>query len=93
MANGIDPQRNHVRWIVTCVTLLGICCVAGGTVLIYKGYGGDLLIGGALAAISGLCGFLGAGKPNTPQPDITVTGSPPKAEVTQQTQPAAVQTP
>jgi hypothetical protein len=85
MSNGttVDPQKNHVRFIVACITILGICCISGGVVLIYKGYPGDLLIGGGLAAISGLAGFLGAGRPNTPQPDITVSGQPPKLEVTQ----------
>jgi hypothetical protein len=83
MANGVDPQRNHVRWIVTCITVLGLACAAGGTTLIYKGYAGDLLIGGALAAISGLAGFLGAGRPPTPQPDITLSAQPPKLEVNQ----------
>lgn len=51
--------------------------------MIWKGYHGDLLIGGVLAAISGLCGFLGAGKPNAPQPDITVSGSPGELKVEQ----------
>lgn len=83
MANGNDPQKNHVRFIVGAIVLLGVCCSVCGTILIWKGYHGDLLIGGVLAAISGLCGFLGAGKPTAPQPDITVSASPPKAEVTQ----------
>lgn len=83
MPNGNDPQKNHVRFIVGAIVLLGLCCAICGTILIFKGYGGDLLIGGVLAAISGLCGFLGAGKPNQPQPDITVSANPLKAEVTQ----------
>ena len=76
-----DPQRNHVRFIVGAIVILGITCSVCGTVLIFKGYHGDLLIGGVLAAISGLCGFLGAGKPNAPQPDISVSTDPPKAEI------------
>lgn len=83
MANGADPQRNHVRWIVSCITVLGLSCAVGGTVLIFKGYAGDLLIGGVLAAISGLAGFLGAGRPPTPAQDISLSGTPPKLEVTQ----------
>lgn len=83
MANGTDPQRNHVRWIVTCVTLLGVTCAFCGATLIWKGYHGDLLIGGTLAAVSGLCGFLGAGKPTPTQPDITLSTEPPRASVTQ----------
>lgn len=81
--NGIDPQKNHIRWITGCITLLGLGASVGGTILIYKGYNGDLLIGGALASISGLCGFLGAGRPNAPQPDISVSGQPPVVSVTQ----------
>lgn len=72
-----EPQKNHVRWIVTAITILGFSCTAGGTILIYKGYGGDLLIGGALSAISGLCGFLGAGRPGTSQPGISASSQPP----------------
>lgn len=84
MANGTtDPQRNHVRWIVTCVTVLGMVCAVTGGALIWKGFHGDLLIGGAITAISGLTGYLGAGKPNTPQQDITLSGNPPTLEVTQ----------
>lgn len=82
MANGIDPQKNHVRWIVTCMTILGGICALSGASLIWKGYHGDLLIGGVLAAISALGGFLGAGKVNTP-PDVTVTGNPPEVKVAQ----------
>lgn len=81
MANGTDPQKNHVRWIVTCMTLLGLVCAGCGAALIWKGYHGDLLIGGALAAISALGGFLGAGKPNQPTPDITLSTTPPRAEI------------
>jgi hypothetical protein len=88
MADGAtDPQRNHVRFIVSCITILGIGCAIGGVILIFKGYGGDLLIGGALSAISGLCGFLGAGRPNTPQPDISVSAQPAKVELSQPEQP------
>lgn len=83
MANDLDPQKNHVRFIAGMITILGISCIAGGTVLIYRGFGGDLLIGGGLAAISGLCGFLGAGRPSAPPPDITVSGQPTTLEVTQ----------
>jgi hypothetical protein len=84
MANGAtDPQRNHVRFIVSCITILGIGCAIGGVILIFKGYGGDLLIGGALSAISGLCGFLGAGRPNAPPQDVQVTSQPASVTVTQ----------
>jgi hypothetical protein len=82
-----EPQKNHVRTIVAAITLLGLACATGGTILIYKGYGGDLLIGGALSAISGLCGFLGAGRPNTPQPDISVSSQPPAVVVGNKTEP------
>lgn len=84
MANGTDTsQKNHVRFIAACITLLGVACVVSGAMLIWRGYGGDLLIGGGLAAISGLCGFLGAGRPNAPGPDISVNGQPPKIVVKQ----------
>lgn len=81
--NGQDQQKNHVRFIVSCITILGVACVIGGVALIYKGYGGDLLIGGCLSAISGLCGFLGAGRPNQPPPDVNVSTDPPKVQIAQ----------
>lgn len=86
MANSTEAQRNHVRFICCCITLLGVTCAVCGTLLIWKGYHGDLLIGGTLAAVSGLCGFLGAGKPTLTQPDITLSTEPPRASVTQLTQ-------
>lgn len=82
MANGTDPQKNHVRFIAGAITALGLAAIVCGAALIWKGYNGDLLIGGGLAAISGLCGFLGAGRPNQPQPDVTISGQPPKVELT-----------
>lgn len=83
MAEVTNQQRNHTRFIVGAIVVLGMCCAVCGTVLVFKGYHGDLLMGGVVSAISGLCGFLGAGKPNAPQPDITVSSNPQKVEVTQ----------
>jgi hypothetical protein len=79
MANG-NTQPNHTRLIVLCVTLMGLASIAGGVWLISKGYmAGELLLSsGGVAAISGL---LGMGRPGSPQPDITLTTNPPKAEV------------
>ena len=56
-----EQIRGHTRFIVGCVTLLGMACVLCGTFLIYKGFqSGELLLsGGAVGAISGLLGFLG----------------------------------
>jgi hypothetical protein len=83
MSNGSDMQRNHTRFIVACITVMGIVCAAVGGILIYKGYHADLLISGVIAAISGMTGLLGQSKPNPPPPDITVSSPPPKVEVTQ----------
>lgn len=83
MANGTEPQRNYVRFIVSAILILGICCIGCGTILIFKGFGGDLLIGGGLSAISSLAGFLGAGRPHSPAPDINVSTTPPTVAVTQ----------
>lgn len=84
--NGNNPS-NHTRFVVACITFLGILCVVGGTALVFKGYPGDLVIGGGLAAISGLIGML-SNRTNTPQQDVTISGNPPKVEMTQpQTQP------
>lgn len=79
-----DPQRNHIRFVVLCITLLGAIAFAGGAVLIFKGYNGDLMIGGGLAAVSGLTGMLSMTKPNPPPQDITVTTPPTKTEITSQ---------
>lgn len=77
------PQTNHTRFIVSCVTLLGVLCVASGATLTFKGYNAELLIGGAVSAISGLLGMLST-RQNQPAPDITMTAGPPsKVEVTQ----------
>lgn len=80
-----DPQRNHVRFIVCCITVLGVACITAGTVLVFKGYHADILLGGAIGAISGLSGFLGAGRPNAPQQDIKVSGQPPEVELSSPT--------
>lgn len=68
-----------------CVTTLGTLCLVAGTVLIFKGYNADLLIGGTVSAISGLLGMLATARRNNPPPDITVSGQPPKVEVSQPT--------
>ena len=73
----MDPQKNYVRFIVICITLLGSLSIAAGSYLILKGYqSGELLIAnGGIAAISGLVGMLGVGKPSshTPNGDTTKT--------------------
>jgi len=78
MTNGFPT--GHTRFIVSCVTILGVLCIAAGTVLIFKGYHADLLIGGAISAISGLLGMLTT-RP-VPPPDVTISGQPPKVELT-----------
>lgn len=74
-------QQNHTKFVVSCITFLGILCLVGGCILVFKGYPGDLVIGGGLAAISGLIGML-SNRQNT-TPDVTISGQPPKVEVTQ----------
>jgi hypothetical protein len=81
--NGAQPSADHRKLIIIWVGALGAVAFLCGTVLIFKGYHGDLLIGGGLASISGLVGFLSAGKPTQPQPDISVSTDPPKAEINQ----------
>lgn len=81
--NGASPNADHRKLIIMWVGGLGALTLLCGTVLTFKGYSGDLLIGGGLAAISGLVGFLSSGKPTVPPPDVTVSGQPPKVEVTQ----------
>ncbi len=81
--NGAPSNADHRKLIIMWVGGLGMLAIICGTVLIFKGYNGDLLIGGGLAAISGLVGFLSSGKPTVPPPDVTVSGQPPKVEVTQ----------
>lgn len=56
---------------------LGIACVVGGTILTFKGYNAELLIGGATAAIAGLLGVL-SNRPATPPQDVTLSNDPPK---------------
>lgn len=89
MPNGtsLAPSADHRKLIIMWVGGLGTVAFLCGTVLTFKGYNGELLIGGGVSAISGLVGFLSAGKPSNPPPDITVSGEPPKVEVSQQEQP------
>jgi hypothetical protein len=75
-------QPSHTKFVVSCITILGILCLIGGTILIFKGYSGDLVIGGGLAAISGLIGMLSQ-RQQANQPDVTISGQPPKVELTQ----------
>jgi hypothetical protein len=81
--NGNSPSEDHRKLIIVWVGALGGLAFICGTVLIFKGYHGDLLVGGGLASISGLVGFLSAGKPTQQPQDITVSGQPPKVELTQ----------
>ncbi len=55
----MNPQ-DHTKFIVGCVTLLGMSAAAGGCWLLWKGFagGGELVIT-LNTAISGLVGFLG----------------------------------
>lgn len=62
MANGVDQQRNHTKFICGCILILGLACIAGGCVLIWKEKSGDILFTGAIAAISGLTGLLSQSK-------------------------------
>lgn len=81
--NGPDPQKNHIRFVVACVTLLGVLCITAGAILTYKGYNAELLVGGGVGAITGLLGMLSTARPTPPPPDVTISGTPPKVEVTQ----------
>lgn len=82
MANELT-QRNHTKFICACILILGLACIAGGCVLIWKEKSGDILFTGAIAAISGLTGLLSQSKSQLPQ-DITMTAGPPsKVEVSQ----------
>lgn len=83
MSNGTLPI-NHTKFIVACVTILGILCILAGGTLTWRGYNAELLIGGGVAAISGLLGVISNRQP-TPPPDVTISGQPPKVEVTQPT--------
>lgn len=90
MANGTYyPQRNHTRFVVGAILLLGLACIAGGCILIWKEKSGDILFTGAIAAISGLTGLLSQSKSTPPPQDITLSGNPPTVTVGQpKTEPA-----
>lgn len=91
--NGTNPTKNHTPLVVICVTFLATIASTTGAFLLWKGFaGGGELVVTLNTAISGLIGFLGgrAASPTAaqPQPDITISGNPPKVEMTQpQTQP------
>jgi len=82
------PAKNHTPLVVVCVTLLGTQAAIMGGFLLWKGFtGGSELVLALNSAITGLIGFLGgratAGANPLPPPDITISGQPPKVEVTQ----------
>lgn len=77
-----DPQRNQIRFIVSMVTFLGALAMVSGTVLTFKGYNAELLVGGGVGAISGLLGMLSVSKPNQPQQDVSITGPPTEVKLT-----------
>lgn len=78
-----DPQKSHIRFIVTCVTILGTFCIILGAYLTWRGFNAELLIGGGTSAIAGLLGVLSTQRGNPPAQDVTISGNPPKVEMTQ----------
>lgn len=81
----MNPQtKSHTGLIVICVTWLGSLAALGGAWLLWKGFtGGSELVLALNSAISGLIGFLGGRAMTTPTPDISVTSTPPKVELSQ----------
>jgi hypothetical protein len=60
-------NANITKFIVACITFLGVVSALVGGALVWKGYeGGTLIAGGAGSAISGLIGFLGGKMQGTP---------------------------
>ena len=73
-------QPSRTKFVVACIFLLGVVCLIGGGILTYKGYSGDLMTGGGLAAISGLIGMLSQRTqmpPSDPTPEPKQTPEPP----------------
>ena len=84
MGNGSQVATGHTRLIVSVVGILSGGSLCLGTWLIFKGYQtGELLIATGGQGVAGLLGFLGGKAMMQQQPDITVSGTPPKLEVTQ----------
>lgn len=67
------------KFIVLCITILGLVSFVIGGLLVWKGFqGGELIAGGGSSAVTGLIGFLG-GKMMTP---AGTSGDPVKTQVT-----------
>lgn len=87
--NGIMEQRNYTKFICGCILILGMACIAGGCILIWKEKSGDILFTGAIAAISGLTGLLSQSKSPLPSQDISISANPTELKVAQpKTEPA-----
>jgi hypothetical protein len=58
--NGDNPPKNHTRFIVGGIVVLGILSAGSGTFLMFKGFqSGELMVQITGQAVAGLLGFLG----------------------------------
>lgn len=79
-SNKTFKPRNTVHVVVNRLTLLGITFAGLGALLIWKGYHGDLLIGGAISA-SGAIGAILASPKNPQEPqNVKVLNDPDKKD-------------
>lgn len=70
MTENSDKPKNTVHVVVNRLTILGITFASLGALLIWKGYHGDLLIGGAISASGAIGAILASPKnPQEPQND------------------------
>lgn len=81
-----DPIHSSriVRQAVLCVTFLGLIFAVIGGYLLLKGFqSGELFVGGATTGLGGLLGIISSPRQQPQPPDVTISGQPPKVELTQ----------
>lgn len=73
-----DKPKNIVNVVVDRLTIMAVVFAALGSLLIWKGYHGDLLIGGAITCAGAIGAILASPRtPSQPQ-DVKVVNDPEK---------------
>lgn len=74
------PTKSIVNIVVDRLTIMAVCFSSLGSLLIWKGYHGDLLIGGAITCAGAIGAILASPRsPSQPQ-DVKVVNDPEKKD-------------
>lgn len=79
MSEPTKPAKNIVNIVVDRLTIMALAFAVCGSVLIFRGYHGDLLIGGAITCAGAIGAILAS--PRTPgTQDVKVVNDPDKKD-------------